>query len=148
MQQHDHAQGAVSDGEEQVGDRDYRKRQESAAPRLRLRGPLGPLSIRSPCRRLGRPCVFHAWCQRTLRTALANSSSQQAALSSANFRRPLRSRSFLTNTARDIADGEFSGSGDMVKVGINGFGRIGRLTFRYAFDMPEVEVVRQIEVVR
>ena len=31
---------------------------------------------------------------------------------------------------------------DMVKVGINGFGRIGRLTFRYAFDMPEVEVVR------
>ena len=36
----------------------------------------------------------------------------------------------------------------MVKVGINGFGRIGRLTFRYAFDMPEVEVVRQIEVVR
>jgi glyceraldehyde-3-phosphate dehydrogenase/erythrose-4-phosphate dehydrogenase len=30
----------------------------------------------------------------------------------------------------------------MVKVGINGFGRIGRLTFRYAFDMPEVEVVR------
>ena len=48
----------------------------------------------------------------------------------------------MTNTARDIADGEFSGSGDMVKVGINGFGRIGRLTFRYAFDMPEVEVVR------
>ena len=31
----------------------------------------------------------------------------------------------------------------MVKVGINGFGRIGRLTFRYAFDMPEVEVVRR-----
>ena len=31
----------------------------------------------------------------------------------------------------------------MVKVGINGFGRIGRLTFRYAFDMPELEVVRR-----
>ena len=34
----------------------------------------------------------------------------------------------------------------MVKVGINGFGRIGRLTFRYAFDMPEVEVVHVNEL--
>ena len=28
-----------------------------------------------------------------------------------------------------------------IKVGINGFGRIGRLVFRAAADMPEVEVV-------
>ncbi len=28
-----------------------------------------------------------------------------------------------------------------IKVGINGFGRIGRLVFRVAADMPEVEVV-------
>ena len=35
----------------------------------------------------------------------------------------------------------------MVKVGINGFGRIGRLTFRYAFEMPEVEVVHVNELV-
>ena len=32
------------------------------------------------------------------------------------------------------------------KVAINGFGRIGRLTFRYAFDMPEVEVVHVNEL--
>ena len=67
--------------------------------------------------------------------------TSQAAALERELRR-LRSPSFLTNTARDTADGEFSHSGDMVKVGINGFGRIGRLTFRYAFDMPEVEVVR------
>ena len=29
----------------------------------------------------------------------------------------------------------------MVKVGINGFGRIGRLVFRHAFNDPEVEIV-------
>jgi glyceraldehyde-3-phosphate dehydrogenase/erythrose-4-phosphate dehydrogenase len=29
----------------------------------------------------------------------------------------------------------------MVKVGINGFGRIGRLSFRGAWDMPELEIV-------
>ena len=28
-----------------------------------------------------------------------------------------------------------------IKVGINGFGRIGRLVFRVAAEMPEVEVV-------
>jgi glyceraldehyde 3-phosphate dehydrogenase len=28
-----------------------------------------------------------------------------------------------------------------IKVGINGFGRIGRLVFRVATEMPEVEVV-------
>ena len=27
-----------------------------------------------------------------------------------------------------------------VKVGVNGFGRIGRLTFRFAWDMPELEM--------
>lgn len=27
------------------------------------------------------------------------------------------------------------------RVGINGFGRIGRLTFRYIMEMPEFEVV-------
>ena len=27
------------------------------------------------------------------------------------------------------------------KVGINGFGRIGRLTFRFAWDMPEIDLV-------
>ena len=35
----------------------------------------------------------------------------------------------------------------MVKVGINGFGRIGRLTFRYAWDMPELEIVHVNELV-
>ena len=34
-----------------------------------------------------------------------------------------------------------------IKVGINGFGRIGRLTFRYAFDMPEIEVCHVNELV-
>ena len=29
----------------------------------------------------------------------------------------------------------------MVKVGINGFGRIGRLAFRLAYDHPELEFV-------
>jgi glyceraldehyde 3-phosphate dehydrogenase len=29
----------------------------------------------------------------------------------------------------------------MVRVGINGFGRIGRLAFRYATTLPDVEVV-------
>jgi len=29
-----------------------------------------------------------------------------------------------------------------IKVGINGFGRIGRLTMRAAFDWPEIEVVQ------
>ena len=35
----------------------------------------------------------------------------------------------------------------MVKVGINGFGRIGRTTFRYAWDMPELEIVAVNELV-
>ena len=35
----------------------------------------------------------------------------------------------------------------MVRVGINGFGRIGRLTFRYAWDMPELEIVHVNELV-
>jgi len=35
----------------------------------------------------------------------------------------------------------------MVKVGINGFGRIGRTTFRYAWDMPELEIVAVNEIV-
>ena len=34
----------------------------------------------------------------------------------------------------------------MVKVGINGFGRIGRLTFRFAWDMPELEIVHVNEI--
>ena len=34
----------------------------------------------------------------------------------------------------------------MVKVAINGFGRIGRLTFRYAWDMPELEIVHVNEI--
>ena len=37
--------------------------------------------------------------------------------------------------------------GAMVKVGINGFGRIGRLTFRFAVDMAELEVVHINEIV-
>jgi hypothetical protein len=31
---------------------------------------------------------------------------------------------------------------EMVKIGINGFGRIGRLSFRGAWDMKELEIVR------
>jgi glyceraldehyde 3-phosphate dehydrogenase len=34
----------------------------------------------------------------------------------------------------------------MVKAAINGFGRIGRLTFRFAWDMPEVELVHVNEL--
>ena len=34
----------------------------------------------------------------------------------------------------------------MVKVAINGFGRIGRLTFRFAWDMPEMEIVAVNEI--
>ena len=34
----------------------------------------------------------------------------------------------------------------MVRVAINGFGRIGRLTFRFAWDMPEVEIVAVNEI--
>ena len=34
-----------------------------------------------------------------------------------------------------------------VKVGINGFGRIGRITFRYMWDMPELEIVHVNELV-
>ena len=35
----------------------------------------------------------------------------------------------------------------MVRVGINGFGRIGRTTFRYAWEMPELEIVAVNELV-
>ena len=35
----------------------------------------------------------------------------------------------------------------MVKAGINGFGRIGRTTSRYAWDMPELEIVAVNEIV-
>jgi len=35
----------------------------------------------------------------------------------------------------------------MVKVGINGFGRIGRLTFRYLWDMPECQIVHVNELI-
>ena len=35
----------------------------------------------------------------------------------------------------------------MVKVGINGVGRIGRLTFRFAWDMPEIELVHVNEII-
>jgi len=35
----------------------------------------------------------------------------------------------------------------MVKVGLNGFGRIGRLTFRFAWEMPELEIVHINELV-
>ena len=28
-----------------------------------------------------------------------------------------------------------------LKVGINGFGRIGRLVFRVAYDMPNIDIV-------
>ena len=31
---------------------------------------------------------------------------------------------------------------DRTQVGINGFGRIGRLSFRGVWDMPELEIVR------
>jgi glyceraldehyde 3-phosphate dehydrogenase len=35
----------------------------------------------------------------------------------------------------------------MVKVAINGFGRIGRLTFRFAWDMgPDIEIVHVNEI--
>jgi len=34
----------------------------------------------------------------------------------------------------------------MVRVGINGFGRIGRLTFRFCWDMPELEVCHINEI--
>lgn len=34
----------------------------------------------------------------------------------------------------------------MVKVAVNGFGRIGRLTFRFAWDMPELEIVHVNEI--
>ena len=34
-----------------------------------------------------------------------------------------------------------------VKVGVNGFGRIGRLTFRFAWDMPELEIVHVNEII-
>ena len=34
-----------------------------------------------------------------------------------------------------------------LKVGINGFGRMGRLFFRFAWDMPEIEIVHVNEVV-
>jgi glyceraldehyde 3-phosphate dehydrogenase len=36
----------------------------------------------------------------------------------------------------------------MVKVAINGFGRIGRLTFRFAWDMgPDIEIVHVNEII-
>lgn len=35
----------------------------------------------------------------------------------------------------------------MVRCAINGFGRIGRLTFRFAWDMPEVELVHVNEII-
>ena len=35
---------------------------------------------------------------------------------------------------------------NMVKVGINGFGRIGRLSMRAAWDMPELQIVHVNEV--
>eukprot|EP00965_Chrysotila_dentata_P099094 3276840-Pleurochrysis_carterae.AAC.1 len=35
----------------------------------------------------------------------------------------------------------------MVRVGINGFGRIGRLTFRYAWEMEGIEIVAVNEIV-
>ena len=34
-----------------------------------------------------------------------------------------------------------------IKIGINGFGRIGRLTFRFAWEMPEVEIVHVNEII-
>ena len=34
----------------------------------------------------------------------------------------------------------------MVKVAVNGFGRIGRHTFRFAWDMPELEIVHVNEI--
>ena len=34
----------------------------------------------------------------------------------------------------------------MVKVGINGFGRIGRLSMRAAWEMPELEIVHVNEI--
>ena len=33
-----------------------------------------------------------------------------------------------------------------IKVGINGFGRIGRLSFRFAWEMPEIEIVHVNEI--
>ena len=33
-----------------------------------------------------------------------------------------------------------------VRCAINGFGRIGRLTFRFAWDMPELEIVHVNEI--
>ena len=37
-------------------------------------------------------------------------------------------------------------SAAMVKVGINGFGRIGRLSMRAAWEMPELEIVHVNEI--
>ena len=34
----------------------------------------------------------------------------------------------------------------MVRVGINGFGRIGRLSMRAAWDMPELQIVHVNEI--
>ena len=68
----------------------------------------------------------------------------------AMFSLPMRpaSEPGSTNTALRDPDGASREPPEraMVKVGINGFGRIGRLTFRYAFDMPEVEVVHVNEL--
>jgi len=36
--------------------------------------------------------------------------------------------------------------GKTTKIAINGFGRIGRLTFRFAWDMPELEIVHVNEI--
>ncbi|KAL3904971.1 MAG: hypothetical protein SGPRY_011087, partial [Prymnesium sp.] len=34
-----------------------------------------------------------------------------------------------------------------IKCAINGFGRIGRLTFRFAWEMPELEIVHINEII-
>ena len=34
----------------------------------------------------------------------------------------------------------------MVKIGINGFGRIGRLSMRATWDMPELEIIHVNEI--
>jgi len=53
----------------------------------------------------------------------------------------------MAHQVSDIARSEVAnslhihGSKIMVRIGINGFGRIGRLVFRIALDNPEVEVV-------
>ena len=53
----------------------------------------------------------------------------------------MRLNNFILEYIKDVLDFLSSSKNSMVKITINGFGRIGRSFFREAFDMPEFDIV-------